>query len=51
MKVYVACKLALQIPAIGEWRIGWWATRSEACEAADRLRDAIQKHTIRALTG
>lgn len=32
---------------IGEWRIGWFETRSEACEAASRLGDAIARHPLR----
>ena len=29
---------------IGEWRIGWWSTRAEACEEACKLEQAIMKH-------
>jgi hypothetical protein len=31
---------------IGEWRIGWWETRSEACDAADRISGAIKQHPV-----
>ncbi len=27
---------------IGEWRLGWWPTRADACEVAGRLVDAIE---------
>lgn len=29
---------------IGAWRLGWWATREEACEVGERLAAAIRKH-------
>jgi hypothetical protein len=32
---------------IGEWRLGWFATRSEACDVAQRLDDAIRQHPVR----
>lgn len=32
---------------IGEWRIGWWPTRSAACDAAERISDAIKQHPIK----
>ena len=32
---------------IGEWRLGWWATRAEACEEARKLDDAIVGHKVR----
>ena len=31
---------------IGEWRIGWWKTRYEACEEAEKLGAAIREHPI-----
>jgi hypothetical protein len=32
---------------IGEWRIGWFPTRPLACDAADRIADAIRQHPIK----
>ena len=29
---------------IGDWRIGWWATRAEACEEASKLEHCILEH-------
>ncbi len=31
---------------IGQWRIGWWATREEACEEGRKLEDAIKEHPL-----
>lgn len=31
---------------IGEWRIGWWATRVEAALEAMKLGDAVRKHPL-----
>jgi hypothetical protein len=29
---------------IGEWRLGWWATRAEACDVAQLLAQALRHH-------
>lgn len=31
---------------IGEWRVGWWASRREACEVAAMFSDAIRQHPL-----
>lgn len=31
---------------IGEWRLGWWAERREACEVADGLSNALLFHKV-----
>lgn len=31
---------------IGEWRLGWWATRNEACIVAYGLEHAIKDHPL-----
>jgi hypothetical protein len=32
---------------IGEWRIGWWSDRAQACEEARKIGDAIRNHPVR----
>ena len=32
---------------IGEWRIGWWKTREEACDVAGRFEGAIFQHPVK----
>jgi hypothetical protein len=31
---------------IGEWRIGWWSTRGEACGVAETFVDALKGHPV-----
>jgi hypothetical protein len=30
----------------GEWRIGWWPTREEACDEAEKISEAIKRCRI-----
>lgn len=31
---------------LGEWRIGWWKTRNEACDVANQITDAVKGYPL-----
>ncbi len=35
----------------GQWRIGWWETRVEACEDAEKIAGAIKEYPVDVGTG